>query len=36
MKNEFKGYDYNDIMKMREEIHNAIFKDLFDEDDIHV
>ncbi len=28
MKNDFKGYDYNDIMKMREEIHNAIYRDL--------
>lgn len=28
MKNDFKGYDYKNIMKMREEIHNAIYKDL--------
>ncbi len=28
MTNDFKGYDYNDIMKMREKIHNAIYKDL--------
>ena len=28
MKNDFKGYDYNDIMKMREDIHNAIYRDL--------
>lgn len=27
-KNNFKGYDYGDIMKMREEIHNAIAEDL--------
>ena len=29
MKNNFKGYDYGEIMKMREEIHNAIADDLF-------
>lgn len=28
MKNDFRGYKYGDIMKMREEIHNAIFSDL--------
>lgn len=28
MKNDFKGYNYGDIMKMREDIHNAIFSDL--------
>ena len=27
-KNDFKGYDYGKIMKMREEIHNAINEDL--------
>lgn len=29
MKNDFRGYDYSEIMKMREEIHNAIAKDLY-------
>ena len=28
MKNDFKGYDYGLIEKMREEIHNEIYKDL--------
>ena len=28
MKNDFKGYDYGVIKKMREEIHNEIYKDL--------
>lgn len=28
MRSGFKGYDYGNIMKMREEIHNAIFDDL--------
>ena len=28
MKNEFNGYDYNLICKMREEIHNEIYRDL--------
>lgn len=28
-KNEFKGYDYGKIKKLREEIHNAIADDLF-------
>ena len=28
MKNNFKGYDYGLIEKMREEIHNEIYKDL--------
>lgn len=28
IKNNFKGYDYGIIEKMREEIHNAIFSDL--------
>ena len=28
MKNDFKGYDYGKIMKMREDIHNAIYEDL--------
>ena len=28
MKNDFKGYDYAVIERMREEIHNAIFDDL--------
>lgn len=28
MKNNFKGYDYSVIEKMREEIHNEIYKDL--------
>ena len=28
MKNNFKGYDYNTVMKMREELHNEIYKDL--------
>lgn len=28
MKNDFKGYDYGLIEKMREEIHNTIFEDL--------
>ncbi len=28
MRSGFKGYDYGKIMKMREEIHNAIFRDL--------
>lgn len=27
-RNHFKGYDYGDIMKMREDIHNEILKDL--------
>lgn len=30
MKNDFKGYDYGKIMKLREEIHNAIAIDLFE------
>ena len=30
MKNNFKGYNYDEIMKMREDIHNAIASDLFD------
>jgi len=29
MKNDFRGYVYGEIMKMREEIHNAIYEDLF-------
>lgn len=29
MNNDFKGYDYGEIMKLREEIHNAIADDLF-------
>lgn len=28
MKNDFKGYDYGEVMKMREDIHNQIMKDL--------
>ena len=28
MKNNFNGYDYGVIMKMREDIHNEIYKDL--------
>lgn len=28
MKNDFKGYDYGLVEKMREEIHNKIYKDL--------
>lgn len=28
MKNDFKWYDYGVIMKMREELHNEIYKDL--------
>lgn len=28
MKNDFNGYDYNEIKKMRAEIHNTILKDL--------
>lgn len=28
LKNGFKGYNYGDIMKMREEIHNAIWCDI--------
>ena len=28
MKNNFKGYDYGVIEKMREEIYNEIYKDL--------
>lgn len=28
MKNDFKGYDYRLIEKMREEIHNEVYKDL--------
>ena len=28
MKNNFNGYDYRIIEKMREDIHNAIFDDL--------
>lgn len=31
MKNGFTGYDYNLIEKMREEIHNEIYKDLLKE-----
>jgi len=30
MKNNFQGYNYDVIMKMREDIHNAIASDLFD------
>lgn len=29
MKSGFRGYDYNIICKMREDIHNAIYDDLF-------
>ena len=29
VKNDFKKYNYEDIKKMREEIHNAIYADLF-------
>ena len=28
MRSGFKGYNYGKIMKMREEIHNAIYADL--------
>ena len=28
MKRNFQGSDFNDTMKMREELHNAIFDDL--------
>ena len=28
MKNDFRGYNYGEIMKMREEFHNAIADDL--------
>jgi len=28
LKNNFKGYDYGEIMKLREEIHNTILSDL--------
>ena len=30
MKNNFKGYDYGEIKKMREEIHNSILTDLIE------
>lgn len=30
-KNDFKGYDYGEIKKLREEIHNAIYEDLKNE-----
>ena len=29
MRSDFKGYDYGEIMKMREEIHNAVYCDLY-------
>ena len=31
MRSGFKGYDYGEIMKMREEIHNAIYDDLIEQ-----
>ena len=31
MKNDFKGYDYGDVMRMRADIHNAIKKDLVEQ-----
>lgn len=36
MKNNFKGYDYGLIEKMREEIHNEIYKDLNEQEKISV
>ena len=36
MKNNFKGYDYGLIEKMREEIHNEIYKDLKEQGKISV
>lgn len=30
MKNNFNGYDYGEIMSLREDIHNAIFSDLLE------
>ena len=32
MKNDFKHYDYGITMKMREDVHNAIYKDLTEEE----
>ena len=30
-KNDFRSYDYNNVIKMRENIHNAIYSDFIEE-----